>query len=371
MKKSLLIASWIFGFGNSISSPLISLYIYVTSSIFYTFHFLIINSAFLLLSYFIAGYLTNFKNNASLYYRTGISLYVVFYITLLLLNVNTFKFVDVVGALYGIAQGFYWFGWDILFYNTPKKLNFINKSAYLGYITSLLSPAIYGTFLSLFRKEGYIFLFMLSSIILLIAMSMMENANIAGTFNLKDSLTVITENKTYKHTMISLSLVSGYNYVVSSLIPILLYEIVSKNYLYFSVSNYCLGLLSLLSVYFIRNKLLGKGKIKPFSVVLLSAILLSLSSFSLFFYPLIFLVSYYLFSPLIYPVIDVYNWNNMERNMLSPYLINRQIFLNVSRVSSTVIVSFFDVADGIVFLIPVLVVASVLFLKSKSGIKIE
>ena len=371
MKKSFLIASWLFSFGNSISSPLISLYIYVTSSITYTFHFLIINLAFLLFSYFLAGYLTNFRNDASLYYKLGIALYVAFYITLLLLNVNTYKFVSYVAALYGIAQGFYWFGWDILFYNIPKKLNFINRWAYLGYINTLLSPAIYGTILSLFQEKGYLFLFLITSVILFIAMMMMENANVSGTFNLKDSFAVIVRNKNYRFTTVSLSLVSGYNYIMSNLIPILLYRIVNKDYFYFAISNYLLGLLSLLSIYFGRSKLLVTGKMKPFSIVVLSVIALSLSSFSLFFYPLIFLVSYYIFSPLIYPIIDVYNWNNMERKSLSSYLINRQIFLNISRISSTILVSFFTISEGTVLLIPVLVAALVLFSRSKSGIKIE
>ena len=153
-----------------------------------------------------------------------------------------------------------------------KKLDFFNKTAYLGYLSTLLSPAIYGLFLSLFKEKGYLFLFFLTSVILSVAMLMAENVNASGAFSLNESFTVIAKNEEYRYTMISLSLVSGYNYIVSNLIPIILYRIVNKNYFYFSILNYILGLLSILSIYFIRGRMLKENKVNPSFIVSFSVL---------------------------------------------------------------------------------------------------
>ncbi|QIW22717.1 hypothetical protein EWF20_00055 [Sulfolobus sp. S-194] len=360
MRKNFLISSWLFGFGNSISSPLISLYIYVTSSTFYALKFILFNSFFILMSYFIAGYILSIKTKVLSLYKIGIALYIIFYLLLALLNVNSYKLVDLISVIYGFAQGFYWFGWDVIFYNTPRKMEFFNKSSYLSYLTTLLAPAIYGIILSIFHNSGYIILFTLSSLILLTVILLVEDVKVNVELDLKKSFLVIIENKNYKYTMIALALIAGYNYVVGNLNPILMYKIFSGNYTFFSIMNYILGLISLLSVYFIRGKIINK--VKHYYIVFLSSILLVAATLFILLYPLVYLVFYSFFSPLIYPIIDVHNWNNIERNLLLPYLINRQIFLNASRILTSLIdIYVINVDIGIIVLIPLLITASVVF----------
>ncbi|BFI75956.1 hypothetical protein [Sulfurisphaera ohwakuensis] len=360
MRKNFLISSWLFGFGNSISSPLVSLYIYVTSSTFYALKFILFNSLFILMSYFIAGYILSIKTKVLSLYKIGISLYITFYLLLALLNVNSYKLVDLISVIYGFAQGFYWFGWDVIFYNTPRKMEFFNKSSYLGYLTTLLAPAIYGIVLSIFHNTGYIILFILSSLILLTVILLVEDIKVNVKLNLKKSFSVITRNENYKYTMVALALVAGYNYVVGNLNPILMYKIFSGNYTFFSITNYILGLISLLSVYFIRGKIINK--VRHNYVVLFSSLLLVVATFFILLYPLVYLIFYSFFSPLIYPIIDVHNWNNIERNLLLPYLINRQIFLNISRIMASLMdIYVVNVDTGIIILIPLLITASVIF----------
>jgi YQGE family putative transporter len=372
MKKNFLLASWLFGLGNSFSSPLVGLYIYVNSSIFYTLDFLLINSSFILLGYLIVGYLSTIWKRSIVYYRLGIFLYVIFYIVLFLTNTNAFKVVNIIGALYGLAQGFYWSGWDILFYNTPKKLNFFNKSAYLGLITSIVSPGVYGSILSIFHNNGYEILFVLTSLFLLFSVLLAENVEVRSfKFDIKKAVSVFNENKIYKNSMTSLAIISGVNYILGNLNTILIYSI-AKTYFNFMIINYILTGFSVFSVYVLRDKLVNK--IKPYKLVLFGSLIIGISSLLIFLgFPLFYLVSFNVASPLIYPVIDVFNWNNMDRRFLTSYLVNRQIFLNLGRILSSVSEIFLAnlaINEEIIPLLPVVVVASILFARSNSKEKV-
>ncbi len=372
MKKNFLLASWLFGLGNSFSSPLVGLYIYVNSSIFYTLDFLLINSSFILLGYLIVGYLSTIWKRSIVYYRLGIFLYVIFYIVLFLTNTNAFKVVNIIGALYGLAQGFYWSGWDILFYNTPKKLNFFNKSAYLGLITSIVSPGVYGSILSIFHNNGYEILFVLTSLFLLFSVLLAENVEVRSfKFDIKKAVSVFNENKIYKNSMTSLAIISGVNYILGNLNTILIYSM-AKTYFNFMIISYILTGFSVFSVYVLRDKLVNK--IKPYKLVLFGSLIIGTSSLLIFLgFPLFYLVSFNVASPLIYPVIDVFNWNNMDRRFLTSYLVNRQIFLNLGRILSSVSEIFLAnlaINEEIIPLLPVVVVASILFARSNSKEKV-
>jgi len=368
MKKNFLIASWLFGLGNSFSAPLIGLYIYINSSIFYTLDFLMINSLFILIGYMAVGYLTTIWKKSIIYYRLGIFLYIVFYITLFIISVNAPKVIDFIGALYGIAQGFYWSGWDILFYNTPKKLNFFNKSAYLGFITSVVAPGVYGSLLSIFHGNGYEILFAITSFFLLLSVLLVENIEVDSfKFDIRKSISVFNENKIYKNSMTSLAIISGVNYILGNLNTILIYSI-AKTYFNFMIINYLMTALSIFSIYILRDRLVNR--IKPYKLVLTGSIIIGISSlFIISGVPLIYLASFNIASPLIYPVIDVFNWNNMDRRFLTSYLVNRQIFLNLGRILSSVTEIFLanlSTGEEIIPLLPVVVIASLIFARSNS-----
>lgn len=365
MKKSLLLSSWIFSFGNSLSSPLLSLYFYVTSSLKNSLEFLLINPIFILVAYILCGYVTNFYNRVTTIYRIGIVLNVLFYTALLLLNVNASRLVYPLSIFYGVAQGIYWFAWDVLFFFTPKKLDFFNKSAYLGVITAFLSPAIYGIILSIFHEIGYLILFSLTSIILALAAFLVENVNIHSRFTLLNSIKVYGENKTYKFIMTSDAIVTGASYVISNLNSILTYQ-VAKSYINFAMLNYALTLISLSSTYVIRQRLISK--VNKMKLVLASSTALMISGLSIFVFPLIYLIVFSLTSPLVNPLIDLYAWNNMRKELITAFLVNRQIFFDLSRVffSSLEALLFVDylVSEEILFVLPAFFISAILFVKS-------
>lgn len=368
MKKNFLFSSWLFGLANSFSAPLLGLYIYIYSNILYTINFLLISSIFILVGYIIVGHLSFIWKQSIIYYRIGIFLFILFYLVIFVLNKDTPKYINIVGSLYGLAQGFYWSGWDIIFYRTPKKLNFFNKSTYLGFITSLLSPGVYGSILSIFHNSGYGILFVLTAVLLLFAQLFVEDVKIDSVkLNIRNSLLVINDNKTYRSTMISLALVSGVNYILGSLNVILLYTI-SKSYSNFTVLNYIFTSLSVFSVYLLRDRLIDR--IRPYKLVLISSLTLVLSGiFVLLGLPLVYLVIYNVTSPLIYPIIDVINWNNMDRRFLMDYLVNRQVLLNTGRILSSVsevFIAIFSPSQEVVSILPLVFIASVIFARSES-----
>ncbi|WP_218260316.1 hypothetical protein [Saccharolobus shibatae] len=364
-------SSWLFGLANSFSSPLLSLYIYVTSSIYYSIYFILYTSIFILIGYILVGYIINVYNKIITFYKIGIGLYILFYLLLLLLNNNAYKYTLLLGAIYGIAQGYYWFAWDVIFYKVQNKLSFFNKSSYLGVISSLLSPLVYGGILSVFHQFGYAILFSITSMILVFVILLVESTDVESKFDLKKSFTIFIENEPYKYTMTSLTITSGVNYVLSNLNPILIYQ-VAKSYEDFAILNYILTGISLISVYVIRQRLMNK--IDKFKLVLASSITITVSSISIFFFPIFYLIIFYITSPLIYPIIDVYNWNIMNKSPLINFLVNRQIFLNLGRISFSFIEvlmsnSFFP--EQIILIIPSLIVASLIFHRGKKKISYE
>ncbi|AWR96886.1 hypothetical protein DFR86_04485 [Acidianus sulfidivorans JP7] len=368
MRKNFLIASWLFGFGNSFSSPLLSLYIYVSSSVYYSLEFILFTSIFILIGYILIGYISNVYNKIITFYKIGIGLYIIFYLVLLALNINAYKYTLLLGSIYGIAQGYYWFAWDVIFYDVSDKMNFFNKSSYLGVISSIISPLVYGTILSIFHQLGYSILFSMTSAILIFVIFLVENININSKFDLRKSFNVLSENRSYKYTITSLTIVSGVNYVLSNLNPILLYQ-VSKSYETFAILTNILTGISLLSIYIIRQRLISK--INKFKLVFTSSLTIAIFSIFIFFNPLIYLVAFYVTSPLIYPVIDVYNWNIMNRSLLVNFLINRQIFLNSGRIFFSVIEVFLGnllLSEQMAIVLPALIVASVIFYKGKKEI---
>lgn len=334
--------------------------------------FLLISSIFILLGYILVGYLTTFWKEALTYYKLGILLFISFYILMFILNVEAYRFISFLGILYGLAQGFYWSGWDIIFYNIPHKLKFFNKSAYLGFFTNLVSPAVYGSILTIFHNNGYGILFLLTASTLLLSAILAENVKVSSfKFNIRRSISVFNENKTYRYTMTALAIVSGVNYILTNVNTIIIYKI-ATNYLNFAIINYSMSVITLISIYVIRDKL--SSVLKPYNMVLSSSLLLGISSVSLIVgFPLFYLITFGLTSPLIYPIIDVYNWNNMDRRFLTEYLVNRQIFLNSGRIISSLSEVILSQISGyeILPLIPLIIAASIIFARYNSKEKIQ
>lgn len=330
MRRDFLLASWLFGFANSLSAPLLGLYIYINSSVEETLRFLLASSAFILAGYVVVGYLAALRNNAATYIKLGIGLYIAFYSLLLILGARVVEVLPLVAALYGLAQGFYWCGWDVVFYHVPDKLRFFNKSFYLGLATNFASPAIYGAVLSALRGAGYGVLFLATSALLALALLLMEDVRISARVDVRSAVLVVKDDGRYRATMTALTLVGGANYVLGSLNAILLYQ-ATGSYRGFALTNYALTAASAASVFALRDRLVHK--IGPRRLVAASAAALLASGASLpLGLPLIYLVAYYVTSPLIYPVIDVYNWDAMDESRLMDYLINRQIMLNGGRI---------------------------------------
>ncbi len=281
------------------------------------------------------GFISSRIKESMIYYRIGISLYVLFYLLLAILNKSAFEFVYELAAVYGIAQGFYWAGWDIIFFNTDNKLKFFNRSAYLGVISSIASPAIYGAILSLLRGYGYVVLFMASTAILTSILFVVKNVPFTSEkFDMNKAIKMHVVDKSYGLSTIALSLIAGgANYILGNINSIILYKYAQGDYTTFSIINYSLSIVSMLSVYIVRDKLVKK--LNPVRLPMLAALALAISIPFMWVSPLIYLYSFSLTSPLIYPIIDVFTWNYMKRDKMIYYLVNRQIFLNTTRILSS------------------------------------
>jgi YQGE family putative transporter len=115
------------------------------------------------------------RSTASLY-RPGLALLAAFYFTLLALGPRAHSFVPPLAALYGVASGLYWSGWDIAYYEfISDRLTFFNRLSYLGFASSLALPAIYGGVLAALKSSGYYVLFASSAVGLAAASALMPS----------------------------------------------------------------------------------------------------------------------------------------------------------------------------------------------------
>ncbi|NON61212.1 hypothetical protein [Acidianus sp. RZ1] len=365
--RSLLLSSWVYGFGMSLSSSVLGLYLYVNSSLYSSLLFLLFNSISIFFTYIMVGFLSSKVKDALTYYRLGIATTILFYFILIYLGHRTFLFIPYLGTLYGFAQGLYWSGWDIIFYyRTNKKLQFFNRSAYLGAITTLAGPAIVGSILTFLGNSGYVILFILSTSILLLTLVLVESAHLPSTnFDLKNSLRKHIQDSAYGRMLISLTLVAGFNYIAGYVNPIILFSLF-KNYEDFSIVNYFLSTISLISVY-LRGKL---AKLYPTRIYFIASVFILYSSIMMFFdfrTALLYLFSYSVLSPLIYPLIDVDVWDLMNGMRLMEYLVNRQIFLNSSRITFSMITyvaaSSLEPTELIVIVAPLLLTSALIYKK--------
>ena len=96
-------------------------------------------------------------------YRIGLLLTMVFYATLLALSHHANQLIFALGFFYGVAQGFYWFGFNLMTFDTIDpmlRMRFFGMSGAINSITGILAPLFSGFVISTIPGlRGYLIVF--------------------------------------------------------------------------------------------------------------------------------------------------------------------------------------------------------------------
>ena len=121
--KRLLLITGLFFLASMLSDVFVNVYIWRLKTDFVLIaKYLISCFAVIPLVFYLCGYIGMKIDRVSIY-KIGIGFFILFYLMVLLINKNITNHLILIGAIKGIAMGFYWFGFHILTFDYTGKDN--------------------------------------------------------------------------------------------------------------------------------------------------------------------------------------------------------------------------------------------------------
>ena len=106
--------------------------------------------------------------------RLGVTVLAIFYSIVLLIGVRTATFAVPMGFLLGLGAGFYWLGYNVMYFEItgPENRDLFNgKNGFVTSFSGMLAPFVAGWIIKLNPTSGYRFLFFLSFFVFIIAVA--------------------------------------------------------------------------------------------------------------------------------------------------------------------------------------------------------
>lgn len=162
---------WTYGGSNvagALASTFVNLFIFVVTGQLKALA--IFNGVyFISLTFVFYGVAWLFKRKTPLFaYQWGLVLTTLFYISLLALLTRASFYIGWLGLFYGVAQGVFWFGVNLMTFDTvpaQQRIRFYGVSSALGSVTGILGPLAGGALVSAIPGiAGYVVLFLLATI---------------------------------------------------------------------------------------------------------------------------------------------------------------------------------------------------------------
>ncbi len=137
-------------------------------------------------------------------YRIGLLLTMIFYATLLILSHHANQLIFFLGFFYGVAQGFYWFGFNLMTFDTidpALRMRFFGMSQALNSITGILAPLFAGFIISTIPGlGGYLIVFAAALTLYSVAFFLSQGVPKGPPMHLQpviDSWRIITEYRNW------------------------------------------------------------------------------------------------------------------------------------------------------------------------------
>ncbi len=345
--KILLVISALFTLAMGLSNVFVNIFLWKKSNNFMVIaqynlmHYALVPPAFIL-----AGRLSK-KKNGIWALRFGIIFFITFFGFILLLKDNVAEYVIPVGALFGIAAGFYWLSYHVLsfdFTSTENRDTFNGFNGGISGIFGALAPITSAFIINANTvSAGYTIVFSSSLIlfVILILVSLMLRADNYGT-RLNHDKIFKNNCEDWKNLRRSIAVWGFRDVIIGFLIIVLVYRSTGSE---LAVGKFSLFASLISSAAYIAEQKLIKPKLRLISM-LLGAILMfaavwglviNISYPSLLFFMILDSASVPFFLvPLASASFNIISVRH-EEDLRVEYIINKEIMLNSGRFISTVI----------------------------------
>lgn len=307
--------------------------------------------------FYLCGYIGMHIDRISIY-KIGIVFHSFFYFFVLLVREKITDYLIIFGIIYGIAMGFYWFGYHILtidYTEIGKREKFYSITSIIASISSMLGPLISGFIIHILPDlKGYYVIFAISSFLMIssvVLVSPLKSRPILKPYKIEDL--IFTKNKKWLKTMIGYFFLSSKDAISMFLISILVVKTTGSEFTFGKLAFF-ISLVSITTSYllgkfsrpYLRNNYVITGAILYF---LISFILIYKINFqTLVIYSIIASIAEILiripFSAYAMDLISL-DANINERKM--EYIVARDIPIALGRVTSLVVflifIKYFDI----------------------------
>ncbi|OEF99422.1 hypothetical protein BHF71_01575 [Vulcanibacillus modesticaldus] len=357
--KLLLIISTLFTIAVTLSNTFVNVYLwkltkdYLIIGWFNFYQYLV-----MMLTFIVAGRITK-KYDRVIILRFGVTFLSFFYLAVLMFGPSASKYYMILGVLLGIGQGFYWFAYNLLYFEITESNNRDVFNGWNGLFTSLggiIAPFLSGWIIS--RKagfSGYKIIFLVSLIIFLATVLLsflFHKRELSGSYRLLKAFKGVIEDLEWKNIFLGMTAQGLRDGVITFLTGLLVYISTGKE---FSLGVYSMVISAVALVsYYIVGKILKKDW-RNLSMMI-GSFMMALAVIPMVIYTsyvtiMIYGIGTSIFAPLYFipltsKVFDKIGESKSSARLSGEYIVIREIGLNFGRILIILIFIFFIKAIG-------------------------
>lgn len=343
----LLILGGFYSIGIFLSNTFVNVFLWKQSQSYLTialFH--LASAVFQMVAFILAGKKTKQWNHV-IVLRIGILTLAMFFITVFLLNKSAANYAFLLGCLIGFGYGFYWLAYNVLTFEItePETRDFFN--GWLGILESMggmAGPLIAGYIITKFANStGYLIVFASSFLFFILAIAtsiLIQPRKAEGKYNLSKVYRERKNNHNWRH-LLNAHYFDGLRDGVFFFIVTLWVFTVTKSEMILGVFNLSLAAISLVAYLIVtrtKQRISRKKQLFIGSLILYLAIFLIIKpdgTLFVFLYAGVVGLSFPLFEiPYISLTYDVIGQLRSIKQLRVEYIVMREIFLNLGRISS-------------------------------------
>jgi len=347
----LLSVNFLFTVATALSNTFVNVYLwklkndYLIIGFFNLFHYL-----FIPLTFIVAGKFAK-ENKYFVSIRYGIYISIIFYLTVLLLGKSAVQIEILLGIILGTSLGFYWLGFNILYFENTDPKNrdrFNGTNGLLNSLAFIIAPFLSGWFIAKFSDiTGYRLIFIVSVIFFIIAVILsywLPQKEQSNKYDIKSVfMELMKKNSAWRNIFLAMMMQGLRDGIILFLIGLLVF-IVTKN-------EFRLGLYTMIVygvtfiTYYITGRILPKDKRN--TAMLIGSIFMAVAVLPLFFHVsylnlLMYGVITSIFAPLYFipltsQVFDCIGRSKNGVELRVEYIILREFGLGIGRIISVTI----------------------------------
>lgn len=351
--KLLLLVTGLFTLGSGFSSIFVNLYLWKLNNSFVTIAIFNLTQYVLVLTTFPLAGLLSKKTNAALTLKIGLACYSLFYLSILLLNINAGKFIYLLGALMGVSLTFYALSIHILTYDLTNDKNRDLYYGINGAVTSFagIVPPVLSGFIIISNSgkglKGYYIIFAITLVLFLLTAlisAFLKNKSDESEYLFKEVL--FLKDKRWDVVLKSQALLGLRDGIYSFIINIIIFMILNSEMSFGKYTTFfsILGLIC----FFLLSRIIRKENRLSYlfigSIMMLSAsfILVAFNNYlGIILYGLINTAASPFWNiPLSSIMFEIIGMTAPKKSMRIEFIVVREIPLNLGRILSVLLFIF-------------------------------